>query len=390
MGSDINVSNNWFERNPKKILFILYLVLLCFLELIVRIFAFYGFIPIKQFPTSNTQLRFLDDLHEHFGVWHYPDRTSEVHSPCFSVTYTSNSYGARDVERTKISNGGKRIIALGDSFVEGVGVEMEQRLTNLLENDIKAEVLNFGTSGDFGSIQQWILYKELASQFEHDEVHIYLLPDNDFEDNELRNFSRTRYRPYLRKNEQGEFETYYSVLFNDRETSKNYSTGKRIRGHLYNNIYILNVIRQAGYLIDSVGTSLLTDHTELARVPYDDFTELDLEQLAFTYSQIVSIAEPRPVKIFIIPRITDMEAYLDNKNKRKITEALQAFSNMHPSVEVHDMLPYFLNYAKENRINPGRFFHSCDGHWSVLGNRVAADFVVEAIKSQKRVAQLHH
>ena len=60
----------------------------------------------------------------HFGVWHEPN-TEYVHTKsCFSVTYRTNSYGARD--RMRQSYGAaSRVVVIGDSFVEG-GLEYEK------------------------------------------------------------------------------------------------------------------------------------------------------------------------------------------------------------------------------------------------------------------------
>src|SRR5262245_62400166 len=84
------------------------------------------------------------------------------------MTYRSNSYGARDVERTLTSDR-PRVLVLGDSMTEGLGVALEQRFTNLLERETGIEHLNFATSGDFGTTQYYLLYKTLASKFSHSD-----------------------------------------------------------------------------------------------------------------------------------------------------------------------------------------------------------------------------
>ena len=60
------------------------------------------------------------------------------------------------------------------------------------------EALNFGVSGNFSSTQEYLLYKELASKFEHSAVALFFLPSNDFTDNDPEYFDDTRYRPYLK------------------------------------------------------------------------------------------------------------------------------------------------------------------------------------------------
>src|SRR5205823_2999909 len=99
---------------------------------------------------------------------------------CFDAVYRSNSYGARDKDRQKESLGSRRVIVLGDSMIEGFGVDAADRVTDRLERATGIEHLNFGTSGDFGSIQEWLLYTRVKKDFDHSEVMLFMLPDNDF------------------------------------------------------------------------------------------------------------------------------------------------------------------------------------------------------------------
>ncbi|MGP8282104.1 MAG: hypothetical protein ACLQT6_05265 [Desulfomonilaceae bacterium] len=81
----------------------------------------------KYPPTSIT----VDD-NPYFGTWHKPDSTFFQRKWCLSAEYNFNSYGARDRERTQESPV-PRAVMLGDSFVEGYGVNADNRLSNLIE-----------------------------------------------------------------------------------------------------------------------------------------------------------------------------------------------------------------------------------------------------------------
>lgn len=133
-----------------------------------------------------------------WGAWHLPNTTARHSGPCFNVEVTSNSYGARDRERTRA--GKDRVLVIGDSSVEGWGVEAEFRFTNVMEEAIGREVMNFGTNHFFGPLQYEILYRDLASDFEHDLLIIGFAPHNDFTDNDVNIWKDTdqshRYRPY--------------------------------------------------------------------------------------------------------------------------------------------------------------------------------------------------
>ena len=60
------------------------------------------------------------------------------------MEYQANSLGMRDRERTRENTSGKpRAVVMGDSFVEGWGNEIGDRLTDHLETDFDREFLNF-------------------------------------------------------------------------------------------------------------------------------------------------------------------------------------------------------------------------------------------------------
>jgi len=136
-----------------------------------------------------------------WGAWGVPNSKSRLVGPCYNVEYNFNSVGARDKERHIQSP--KRWIVLGDSFVDGFGIEENQRFTNILEERTGWEFANFGNSGDFGPLQYYLIYKDLAKQFEHDGVIVGLLLFNDFTDNDAEwwklhqnRYQQNRYRPY--------------------------------------------------------------------------------------------------------------------------------------------------------------------------------------------------
>lgn len=380
MNSEI-IRKSWIARHPRTVLLLANVILLCGLELLVRVFAFYGAIRIARYPTSSELNRYLGDINPHFGVWHYPNRTVQYASPCFDVSYSSNSYGARDRERSLETESAQRVVVLGDSFVEGVGVDQKFRMTDLAEMSTGVEFLNFGVSGSFGSIQQWQLYKDLATDFEHTHIALFLLPDNDFIDNDPEHFPARRFRPYLKKNPPGPMELYYPVKFSEREIPDFTSGWKTFRRELYNQIYLLNIIRQIGEIIETSSAKQQISNTmkEARNSGYLSFTELDLERLFFSYDQIIAEAQGKPVTVFVIPREYELDKPLNNSGMSPLIQRLEAFAQTRPGFKVVDLLPRFLAYAKEHGIPHSDFFHSCDGHWDNLGNQVAADVLAESI-----------
>jgi len=85
----------------------------------------------------------------------------------FAITYKTNELGLRD-QPLKQETLGRRILVLGNSFVEGWGVEEEQGIVRVAEiylNKTAAkplQIINGGMSG-FGVAQSYILGRELIS-----------------------------------------------------------------------------------------------------------------------------------------------------------------------------------------------------------------------------------
>lgn len=358
----------WFETNPKKTIFLLFVIVFLVIELLVRFLIHTRVVDFVPAPTTERPL-FWDDISRQFGVWHHSNDSFRHITSCYDVNYHTNSYGARDTERSEHRNG-RRVIVLGDSFVEGLGVKQEERLTDLLESWTQIEHLNFGTSGDLGSIQEWLLYRGLASRFDHTDIFIFLLPGNDFLDNNPRYFPPTRYRPYLQKIPQG-FDIYYPTSFAERRL-QNYSYLRRLVNNVTNNIYLLNVLKQK--------LVILFGRTRPRHIPpHNDFEPEDEVILLYTYKQIENIGGGKKIYIFIIPTLRDLVAYGRSGYNFKILQLGDRLVDESQGIIVFDLLPVFVSYANKNSIEYGTFFNSCDGHWTALGNRVAAEAVMHYV-----------
>jgi hypothetical protein len=310
-----------------------------------------------------------------------------VQGACFEVENASNSWGARDRERTLHSLKKQRYLVLGDSFTEGYGVAQEKRFSELLEKRTGEEVLNFGISGNFGTIQEWQLYKHLGQKFDHSEVWLFFLPANDFDDNDPEQFPKGRYRPYLRENTSGNLELFYPVSFGAREEPKPMSRSRRIRRVFYNNIYLLNVIRQFGDAFESSSLKDAVDKVQASasRSRYQEFSAQDMKRVLYSFEQIANLAETRPFRIFIIPREVDfLAAGNSGKPHSPLVQAFQNFAKSRENVFVVDLLPRFLDYASKNNISRDAFFLPCDGHWSELGHEVVAGIVEQEREERRR------
>lgn len=150
-------------------------------------------------------------------------------------------------------------------------------------------------------------------------------------------------------------------------------TPSKIRkNRFYNSFYIANVIRQFRKNVNR-------KQRQNQRVPYDDFTDEDAEVLLYSYRKIVEHAGSREVTFFIVPRSMDLDAYDRRGYDFRIVPLMEESAASYPNVGVIDLLPCFVAYAEREGVAYDDFYRSCDGHWSRLGNRVAAEAVIEAV-----------
>jgi hypothetical protein len=309
-----------------------------------------------------------------WGAWHKPNGKANISRRCFSVDLLSNSYGARDIERTRQSDK-ERVVVLGDSFVEGYGVWADKRFTNLLEYQTGMEFLNFGASGSFGPVQYTVLYRDLASTFSHNHVLIGLLPDNDFTDNDAEFWQRTdsgsfniRYRPYWKPGTtQDSFEIYYpaqkpekTVTFADYKGQSD--SGPSLKSKIQRLFWTYGVYREVRYF--TRGSSLKAGTYS----GYFDATEQQVRATKYFLKEIKRLAGNKKVSVFSIPRLSDLQK-LQKQSSPIITE-LKAFADRN-QIGFIDLAPAMLE--KETALSD--LFLPCDGHWSNKGHAVASEIL---------------
>jgi len=313
---------------------------------------------VTPYPT------FWADINPASGMWHPANATFHHAEQCWDVTYHTNSYGARDAERSRRSSGRPRHIVLGDSFIEGYGLPDGDRLTNRLNASTDQEFLNFG-EGEFGTVQELMLYRSLASSFEHSDVVLFVLPDNDFMDNDPKYYPRSRYRPYLRRTDAGD-QIYYPVKFEDRDRHT-LSVWMRAWNWLNNHVYLLNLTRQAV-------EHRLRDYVPRIYTSYEGHSKEELDTMADAIRGLAAAAHPRPVYVFMIPLQVDLDGYLEGK-RFALPDRLRAALHDTEHVRLIDLLPAFLEYVADHHVPTSAFYLNCDAHWGALGNAVAAQAV---------------
>jgi hypothetical protein len=318
-------------------------------------------------PTYHVNYNsFWADINPDFGVWHRPSGHFYHQGGCYSVQYTTNSYGARDVERS-LHSIRPRTVVLGDSFIEGVGAADKERLTNILEERTGREYLNFGTGGDFGPLQYALLYKTLAAQFDHDTVLVGVLPDNDFRDMSLE---------WGKLNHAGRFRPYYADDFSIVYTGKlNVHAGEGF----WDRVEAVLRAYLASYHVGQYIYASLYWHRAPPYSGYNDYTDVDLARLEHALQDIKSTADVHHARmaVFLIPSIRDFQRLHQTQSDR-LGPVIEQWGQAN-QIPIKDLLPEMDSSSRGKYEN---LFLSCDGHWSRDGNEVAAESL------QKWLAQL--
>jgi hypothetical protein len=329
------------------------------------------------FETRNDQWLWRTEHHA-WGGWHRPSSTANHTHHCFSVSYRSNSYGARDRERSPTETS-RRAVILGDSFIEGYAVEEDRRLSNLLEQHLGLEILNFGMT-HFGPLQYHILYEKLARQFDHDLVIIGFLPNNDFIDNDAdvqrryQDFPR-QYRPYYAE-DGGVFYPRSPPTPDEPAVFAELATDLRERRPWPENLrrlsWLYGLYREIRFNVVA-----LHDPTPSDYIGYFETNTVRISRATESILAIQKAAAPRQVLVVFIPDYRSW-SYVDRhpgSYDKSIVVGLQATLERN-GIRTIDLLKAFMSRGLQKE----SLYLSCDGHWNEAGNWAAFDVIHPVVR----------
>jgi hypothetical protein len=161
-------------------------IFLCLFSLFISLYI--AEIVLRKFvvlPGSSHDYRI---PHPIFGWSLKPNIEYEKDLPEAKVLVRYNSQGFRDAERSLIKpKDVTRILVLGDSFMEGYSVNIQDSLPYLLENILnnegkRVEVINMGVGG-YGTLQEYLVWEEVGKNYDPDIVIVGFFLGNDLIDN---------------------------------------------------------------------------------------------------------------------------------------------------------------------------------------------------------------
>ncbi len=324
-----------------------------------------------------------------WGAWHKKNFLTRHKKKCFDVFYKTNDIGARSEFSFNSLKSNKNLVLLGDSFAEGIGVSDEYTLAGLL-NDKYKTTLNFGSGGNFGPLQTFIIYRNLAKKFPHNEVVFLFLPANDFIDNDYDYFKKhkmtDRYRPYFKKINEKKFEYFYPPNSSPQKDfpynnikNDNY---EKIKNFLKEYFWSYNLVKTVKYTLISKENPYTIQNDNFG---YFFSNKISVEATIYFINELYSeINENFEKTILIIPTERDLKNIKirgSSYKKLKWYKKLEKISK-EKNVKMIDLAmlengEYSLTHI-ENGIN--NWFLTCDGHWNANGNKMAFQKLISAKK----------
>ena len=359
-------SKRWFEKYP-RISFTIFLVVAV---LILDFLSALLFIPYDY-----NSFR-CPDPYFHHGLLPNQNTKNKWGEKEFEV-YT-NALGFKDMSSRTIplQSDKKRVLFMGDSFTEGVGMSWEESFVGLLDkNTPDIEILNAGVvsySPKLHHLKLKYLIETVSLQF--DEV--YILIDNsdimdeltyqDFEPYENNSMKKIRYklRIYFFRHSY----IYYSV-------TKFVNHNKRSQITQSWNPFSGNAIADESALQDDDFIAATLDWS-YAKPKYEKWGKEGLKLAAQNMDKLheLCITNQIAVKLVIYP----WPNLIQRNDLNNIQVIFWRDYCMKNNIELLNLYPAFINQGNaENLIN--KYFIPRDVHWNEAGNRYVAELLKKSL-----------
>ncbi len=357
--------------------FLFVLLFVVFFELASLAIVRSGFLP-RDLPTYSWRQiysEFWIGNHPIFGRWHGPHTEYHHVRSCFSANYKANEYGMRDSDR-KLRDTNARTVVLGDSFVEGYGLNQSDRLSDLLERISGRPHLNFGTSGYFGPTEYGLVYRHLAKQFSHDAILIGIYPGNDFIDDDPEIWKQAgRYQPFL----VGEYPDYQYVYSGKLSQSNSWTLARTLKGFFREFSHSYGLM---GGLFKGAKMNAINRQLAQSSAPYSgyyDFTEAQWQRLRYALEELRREAPEKQISVLLFPSPVDRARYRQ-EGQAPLQNKMIPLSEV-LNFQLLDPLPWL---AAQTLPDNDFYLLPCDHHLSAEGSRRLAEWVWQALKGNQQ------
>ena len=324
------------------------------------------------------------------------------------VRVAYNSKGFRDVEHT-VENPHRvfRILVLGDSFMEAYSVELNQAFHKRVEQfagDVGKEIetINLGVGG-YGTLQEYLLFRELGVAYAPDLVLLSFYVANDLRNNSLELESlvypgtiKVDSRPFL---DPAHPTAWVITRVNFEDSRQRYMKAKEQRntiiGKLANQSVLFHLIaRMAGYrtiVLKKQNNSLGLYGVNYCLEPPEYSRAWDITRRILAKLKGDIEATGGKLVVFSTPALVDASASYMKEVSLKVEnhhdicfEKAPGYNRLKEilnelQINYVDLLPEFRK-AMNNGTN---LFRRSDRHWNPEGHALAAQIVLSKLVEQK-------
>jgi len=306
--------------------------------------AFFYVSEYKQYRLQNWARKWLFSDEEPQVTRHRPHSMETIGNSEFSFAHQYNSLGLRGPEPMPGKDGQLRILALGDSFTEGVGAAEENTWPAALERQLSGRpvsqqapvVVNGGVNSTDPFAEFW-LFKKVLQPY---EPHIILLAVNSTDITDyiwrggLERFHKGQLR--YRSGPRWEFVYQFSYLF---------------RAFIHN--------------IAGKNWMLLSDDEvkELEREAYEALTRLIIDE----FLPLTSTSSSKLV-VFLHPTLQEIHT-----GHPELQEWLASISETTPQLSTIDLIADFQDYFDRNEQRAAEYYWPIDRHHNARGYQLLAE-----------------
>ena len=354
-----------------------------------RIPTYLDFNVRDQYTPADPMAPHVIDTLYAWCTWHPKNQTHRQISDCFDVLLKYNEMGTRGL--LPAPDNPNTIFFVGDSFVEGFGLEEDSTISERIGRRLNKQALNLGASGNFGTTQMSLIYKEFARRFLHKEVYVLLYLSNDFTDNNINYHDKDRYRPYRMLLDNDSSRIVYKGDWNASTLSWQTFNEAQKKGFAQFSRYSLKTflakddesrlskITRITYSRRFLGLLKRAMMKDVLLKPFEiNYSDSDWEILETDVRSIFETASRQNAKAsFINLPSKHLFQYL-TKFPEKKEEYKRLEQKLRLLIEKNGGIYLsFYDFIMGKKINTEALFFSCDHHYSNFANALLSDFIIE-------------
>lgn len=347
--------------------------------------------------------------HSVFGWVLEPGASYLNKMPEDTVRVTYNSTGWRDVEHSFENNRGTfRILVLGDSFMEGYSVNLEDMFHRQIEQlarteAVDMEVINLGVGG-YGTLQEYLVFRDIGQHYKPDIVLLGFCFGNDVRDNSLSlqsmlglNSMKVKSRPFLDSTEVIEWK----IIVTDYDGALHSYLAAKEKGEPF-----IKKLANKSALIQAMKSVVRHQRMKTKKNKKKEAQEIFVlrgvnycqEHQEFTNAWVTTKRILNRIKndvssigakliVFTVPvlyEVVEEELGKTPGNELICWEEMPAYERLvgiltELDIDYVNLLPGFRKIMRNEKQN---LFRRSDGHWNEKGHYTAATIVHSALKDR--------